>query len=46
MHNPQFNAPKFKINPEIKNFYDFTVDDFELEDYRYTPLGEKVEVAI
>ena len=46
LQNPQFNAPKFRINPEIKNFYDFTVDDFELENYEYTPLGQKVEVAI
>lgn len=46
LQNPQFNAPKFTINPEIKNFYDFTVDDFELENYEYTPLGQKVEVAI
>ena len=46
LQNPQFNAPKFTINPEIKNFYDFTVDDFTLENYEYTPLGQKVEVAI
>ena len=46
LQNPQFNAPKFKMNPEIKNFYDFTLDDFELENYEYTPLKEKVEVAI
>ena len=46
LQNPQFNAPKFTINPEIKNFYDFTVDDFALENYEYTPLGQKVEVAI
>ena len=44
LQNPQFNAPKFTINPEIKNFYDFTVDDFELENYEYTPLGEAGEL--
>ena len=46
LKNPQYDAPKFWINPEIKNFYDFTVDDFKLEDYKYTPLGKKIEVAI
>ena len=42
----QFEAPKVKINKNVKNFYDFTVDDFELVDYKSTPLNEKLEVAI
>ncbi len=46
MKNPQMPAPKFWINPEIKNFYDFTVDDFKLEDYQYTKIEDKIEVAI
>ena len=41
-----FPAPKFKMNPDIKNFYDFTVDDFELEGYQYHKLDKKIEVAI
>ena len=32
MKNPLYEAPKFVMNREIKNFYDFTVDDFKLED--------------
>ena len=44
--NKQFNAPKFWINPEIKNFYDFTVNDFKLEGYEFTPLEDKIEVAV
>ena len=39
-------APKFEINPEIKNFYDFTVDDFTLTDYKYGPSLDKIPVAI
>ena len=39
-------APKLWINPEIKNFYDFTVDDFKLIDYEYETLEEKIPVAI
>ena len=46
MKNEQKPAPKFWINPEVKNFYDFTVDDFKLEDYEYTKLEDKIEVAI
>ncbi len=44
--NEQFEAPKLIINPEVKNFYDFTVDDFKLENYKATPLKQKLEVAI
>lgn len=34
------------MNKDVKNFYDFTVDDFELVDYNYTKLDKKIEVAI
>ena len=43
---PQHKAPILKINPNVKNFYDFTVDDFELVDYEYEKLGKKIPVAI
>ncbi len=39
-------APKFTINPEVKDFYKFTVDDVKLEDYDYEPFNERFEVAI
>lgn len=42
----QYDAPKFEINKAIDDFYKFTLDDFSLIDYKYTPLGEKIEVAI
>lgn len=46
LKNPQYPAPTFKMNKDVKNFYDFTVDDFELENYQYTKLDKKIEVAI
>ena len=46
LKNPQYPAPTFKMNKDIKNFYDFTVDDFELENYQFTKLESKIEVAI
>ena len=46
IENPSKPAPKLWINPEIKNFYDFTLDDFRLEGYEFTPLEEKIPVAI
>ena len=44
--NPQFPAPTFKMNPDIKNFYDFKVEDFALENYQYNKFDHKIEVAI
>ncbi len=44
--NEQFTAPKLIMNPDVKNFYDFTVDDFQLVDYQATPLKERLEVAV
>lgn len=46
LKNPQYPAPIFKMNKDIKNFYDFTLDDFTLENYQYTKLDKKIEVAI
>ena len=46
IHNEPKKAPKLWINPEIKNFYDFTVDDFKLIDYEYTNLEERIPVAV
>ena len=43
---PKFPAPKLIIDKNIKNFYDFTVDSFELENYEYNPPIGKFEVAI
>ena len=38
-------APKVRLNPEIKNFYDFTVDDFIVEDYEYHKSLGRIPVA-
>ncbi len=46
MEKPQHKAPKLKMDTSIKNFYDFTVDSFELEDYEFEKLGKKIPVAI
>jgi thymidylate synthase len=37
--------PKMKINPEVKNIEDFTIDDFELIDYNPHP-GIKAPIAV
>ena len=44
--NPRHAAPKLIVDPNVTNFYDFTVDDFELENYEYNPEKVKLEVAV
>ncbi|NLK26800.1 MAG: thymidylate synthase [Clostridiales bacterium] len=43
---PIYDAPEFWINPEIKDFYEFTVNDFELRNYKFGPKVERIPVAI
>ena len=45
IENPTYPAPTVKMNPNVTNFYDFTVDDFELVDYNpYKGIKGKVAV--
>ncbi len=46
LKNEVYDAPKFIMNPEKKDFYDFTVDDFRLEDYKYSEFKFKIPVAV
>lgn len=41
-----YPAPKLWINPEVKDFYDFTPDDFKLIDYKSHEFNHKIPVAI
>lgn len=43
---PTYPAPIVKINPNVKNFYDFTVDDFTIEDYQAGPQIKDIPIAI
>ncbi|WP_409342297.1 thymidylate synthase [Paenibacillus sp. MBLB4367] len=40
-----YPAPELWINPDIRNFDEFTIDDFKLIGYRYHP-SIKMEIAI
>ena len=33
IERPQYDAPKFWLNPDIKDFYQFTTDDIKITDY-------------
>lgn len=41
----EFKAPQLIINPDVKDFYDFTVNDFKLRNYRYDKNITKIPVA-
>lgn len=43
---PQYPAPKVTLNPEVKNFYDYTVDDLMVENYEHNPQVKNIPVAI
>ena len=43
---PTYDAPTFYMNPEIKDFYEFTVDDFRLDNYVTGPKVENIPIAI
>jgi len=34
------------LNPEVKDFYKFTVDDFMIEDYQAGPQIKNIPIAI
>jgi thymidylate synthase len=42
----QYPAPKVRLNPEIKNFYDFTTDDLIVEDYITGPQIKNIPIAV
>ena len=44
--NTSYPAPVVKLDPSIKDFYQFTPDSFTLENYQYSAFDEKIEVAI
>lgn len=43
---PTYPAPKFTLNPDIHDFYDFTVDDFTLENYEAGPQIKNIPIAV
>ncbi len=42
----QHPAPKFWLNPEVKDFYDFTRHDVRLDDYVTGPQIQNIPIAI
>ena len=44
--NPPKPAPKFYIDPDVKDFYAFTRDSFRMEGYEYSEFNGKIPVAV
>ena len=41
-----FEAPRLWVDPEVKDFYQFTTDSFRLENYQFHPFEHKIPVAV
>lgn len=42
---PTYPAPKVTLNPLVKDFYEFTVDDFTIENYQTGPQVKGIPIA-
>ena len=45
IEKPQFDAPEFKLDETIDDFYKFTDSSFTLTNYKYNEFNECIEVA-
>ena len=46
IERPEYPAPKFHLNPDVKDFYDFTPDDVIIEDYQTGPQITNIPIAV
>ena len=43
---PQYPAPTVKLNPDIKDFYQFTTDDITIENYQTGEQIKNIPIAV
>ncbi len=46
IQRPVYDAPTFWLNPEVKDFYEFTVDDIRLDNYVAGPQVKNIPIAV
>ena len=46
IERPQYDAPKFWLNPDIKDFYQFTTDDIKITDYVTGEQIKDIHIAV
>ena len=43
---PTYPAPTVKLNPDVKDFYEFTVEDLIVENYQAGPQIKNIPIAV
>ena len=46
LKRPEYPAPKVSLNPDVKNFYEFTIDDLIVEGYEYGEQIRDIPIAV
>lgn len=46
IERPTYPAPTVRLNPDIKDFYQFTLDDLIIENYQHNPQIKNIPVAV
>ena len=46
IERPMYNAPSVKLNPDIKDFYSFTENDFTVENYQHGEQIKDIPIAV
>ena len=46
IERPVYDAPVFRLNPDVRDFYQFTRNDVSVENYVTGPQVENIPVAI
>ena len=46
LENPGYDAPVFRMDPSVTDFYQFTKDSFQMEGYRYHDFDGEIPIAI
>ena len=43
---PQYDAPTVRLNPDVRDFYNFTTDDLIVENYSHGPQVKNIPIAV
>jgi thymidylate synthase len=46
LDNPAYDAPKFTVDPEVTDFYQFTKNSFRMEGYQFNAFDFEIPIAI
>ena len=46
LSEPEHSAPEFSLDPAVTDFYAFTPDSVRLENYRFSPIEDKIPIAV